>query len=74
MCTTPDTLQASGGTAPYTWVLSSGSLPPGLTLKATGRIAGTPDVSGTHTFSVKVKDSSSPREKVIKKFKIVISR
>jgi hypothetical protein len=69
-----DTLQASGGTAPYTWVLSTGSVPPGLTLKTTGKIAGTPTVSGTYTFSVKVKDSSSPREKVIKKFKIVISR
>ncbi len=67
------TLQATGGTAPYTWVLFKGSLPPGLTLETTGKIKGTPDSSGTFTFTVKVRDSSSPRQKVIKKFQIVIS-
>ncbi len=67
------TLQATGGTAPYTWTLFKGSLPPGLALKSTGKIKGTPDSSGTFTFTVKVRDSSSPRQKVIEKFQIVIS-
>jgi lysophospholipase L1-like esterase len=41
-------LQASGGTAPYTWSVTTGSLPPGLTLgPATGIISGTPTASGT---------------------------
>ena len=51
------TLQASGGAAPYTWSISSGSLPSGLTLDAvSGRIAGTPRVIGASTFSVAVTD------------------
>jgi formylglycine-generating enzyme required for sulfatase activity len=35
------TLAASGGTAPFTWVLSSGSLPAGLTCSSSGVISGT---------------------------------
>ena len=35
------TLTATGGVAPYTWALVSGSLPPGLTLTPSGEISGT---------------------------------
>jgi len=55
-------LAASGGTAPYTWSLSSGSLPAGLTLISSGQISGTPTASGTSLFTVKVTDSSSPAQ------------
>jgi Putative Ig domain len=48
---------AVGGTAPYTWSLASGSLPPGLTLSASGTITGTPTMAGTFTFTEKVTDS-----------------
>lgn len=55
------TLQASGGTQPYTWSITSGSLPAGLTLNtSTGAITGAPTTSGTSNFTVKVTDSSSP--------------
>jgi putative Ig domain-containing protein/centrosomal CEP192-like protein len=54
------TLSASGGTAPYNWSLSSGSLPAGLTLGSSGQISGTPTSAGTSPFVVKVTDSSSP--------------
>lgn len=55
-------LTASGGTPPYTWAISSGTLPAGLTLNtSTGAISGTPTNSGTFNFQVKVTDSSSPK-------------
>jgi hypothetical protein len=55
------TLAASGGKTPYTWSLSSGTLPAGLTLSSAGIISGTPSgVAGTATFVVKVTDSASP--------------
>ena len=57
------TLAASGGVAPYTWSLASGSLPAGLTLDpSTGTIAGTPAAPGTSTFTVTVTDSANPAE------------
>jgi len=56
------TLVASGGTTPYTWTLTSGTLPANLQLNAaTGAIAGTPTVSVASTpLTFQVKDSSSP--------------
>jgi hypothetical protein len=56
-------IPASGGTPPYSWAMSSGSLPLGLTLNtATGFIDGTPSQNGTYNFSVKGTDSSSPAQ------------
>jgi len=55
------TLAATGGTQPYSWTLVSGSsLPAGLALSTGGVILGTPTSSGTTSFTVQVKDSSSP--------------
>lgn len=54
-------LTAEGGKLPYTWSISGGSLPPGLSLNAaTGAISGTPSNAGTSGFTVKVSDASSP--------------
>jgi hypothetical protein len=54
-------LSASGGTAPYTWSVSSGSLPAGLSLdSASGLITGTPSKAGTATFTVKAIDAGNP--------------
>jgi hypothetical protein len=60
------TLQAAGGTSPYTWAVTTGSLPAGLTLNpATGAITGTPTgpFVGTTTFTVTVTDNESPTKK-----------
>ena len=54
------TLTAGGGTAPYTWAVASGTLPPGLTLNSmSGVINGTPTVDGSTSFVVRVTDASS---------------
>jgi hypothetical protein len=55
-----DTLTATGGTTPYTWSVSAGTLPAGITLTAsTGVLAGSPTTAGTFSFTVKVTDASS---------------
>ena len=55
-----DTLTAAGGTTPYTWSVSAGSLPAGLTLTAsTGVLAGAPTTAGTFSFTVKVTDANN---------------
>jgi hypothetical protein len=53
------TLAATGGAPPYSWAVTSGSLPAGLSLASTGAITGTPSAPGTATFSVTVTDSQS---------------
>ena len=50
------TLGATGGSGTYTWSLSSGSLPGGLTLGSTGSISGTPTTAGSFSFTVGVTD------------------
>ena len=59
-------LGAAGGTLPYTWSVSAGALPSGLSLDtATGQITGTPNTQGTAQFTVQVTGDdglSSTRE------------
>ncbi|MFZ3262852.1 MAG: putative Ig domain-containing protein [Terriglobales bacterium] len=54
------TLAATGGITPYTWSITSGSLPSGLSLNTNGQITGTATATGTSNFSVKVTDSETP--------------
>ncbi len=56
------TLQAVGGTTPYTWSISSGNLPDGLSLASNGIVSGSPKGSGNFSFGVTVKDASSPAQ------------
>jgi len=47
------------GTAPITWGIATGSLPPGLTLNAsTGVISGTPTTLGTFNFVVRAQNAA----------------
>ena len=50
-------LTATPGVAPFTFSLTTGTLPPGLVLAASGLLAGTPSVPGTFAFTVGVRDS-----------------
>jgi putative Ig domain-containing protein len=54
------TLVAANGTAPYTWSVTTGALPTGLTLSPAGVISGTPTATGTFNFTVTVTDSATP--------------
>ncbi|MFN3878694.1 MAG: putative Ig domain-containing protein, partial [Brevundimonas sp.] len=50
------TLSASGGTAPYTYTISAGALPAGLSLSSAGALSGVPTASGSFNFSVTATD------------------
>jgi Putative Ig domain len=53
------TLAATGGTGSYTWSISTGALPAGLSLNAaTGQISGQPAAAGTSNFTATVTDSA----------------
>jgi uncharacterized repeat protein (TIGR01451 family) len=48
----------TGGTGPFTWSVSAGSLPAGLTLSSTtGLLSGTPTASGPYPMTIQVVDS-----------------
>lgn len=56
-------VNAAGATGTFTWSVTAGSLPPGLTFQTTStstsaEIEGTPTVLGTYKFTVQVTDSS----------------
>jgi sugar lactone lactonase YvrE len=52
------TLTASGGTAPYTYSVTSGALPSGLTLTLAGVLSGTPTAGGSFSFTIQAKDKN----------------
>jgi hypothetical protein len=54
------TISGSGGTAPYTFSVFVGTLPPGLFLDtSTGSITGTPTSGGSFPFTIRVSDSNT---------------
>ena len=61
------TLAATGGHSPYSWSLSSGSLPNGLNLASSGKISGTPTTIQTTNPTFRLQDSSVPTAEVVTK-------
>jgi len=54
------TIITTGGVAPITYSVGSGSIPAGLKLNSVGTIIGTPSSSGTFTFTINATDFGTP--------------
>jgi hypothetical protein len=67
------TLSASGGTGAYNWSQVSGTLPAGLSLGASGVLAGTPSLAGTSTFTVRAADSTDGSNSAQQTFTLTIA-
>jgi hypothetical protein len=52
-------LTATGAVGAVAWSITSGALPGGVTLSATGLIAGTPAATGSYTFTVLAVDAGN---------------
>ena len=52
-------ITATGGTAPYTFTVLSGTLPPGLTLSTSGLLSGTPTAPGSSTVVIQGTDANA---------------
>ncbi len=53
------TITASGGTAPYTYAVTAGVLPSGLSLSLAGVLSGKATAGGTFNFTVRATDAAS---------------
>ncbi len=51
------TITASGGTVPFSFTVTSGALPPGLTLNTNGNLSGTPTQAGNFSFTITATDA-----------------
>ncbi len=49
---------ATGGTSPYSFSISTGALPNGLSLASNGNLSGTPTSAGSYSFTVRATDAS----------------
>jgi hypothetical protein len=67
------TLNAVGGIAPYTWGISGGQLPDGVTLSTAGALAGTPTTAGSFKVLVKITDSSSIPQTLVVRYNLTVT-
>ncbi len=51
------TIEVTGGSPPYTFAVSKGSIPSGMTLSQDGKLSGSPEKAGSYTFTITAKDA-----------------
>ncbi|QQE80032.1 S-layer family protein [Alicyclobacillus sp. SO9] len=51
-------IQVTGGASPYTFSVTKGALPTGVTLQSDGNLVGTPSSNGSYNFTVQVTDKN----------------
>jgi hypothetical protein len=68
-----DAFVATGGTAPYSWSIQSGVLPPGVTLSTEGALSGTPTTVGIWTFAVAVVDGGVPQQSASQVYNLLVA-
>ncbi len=68
----------SGGAGPYSWAVTAGQLPPGLTLQtfaaptdANNELTGTPTTAGTFSFTMRLTDFSG--QQATQSFRLTIN-
>jgi outer membrane autotransporter protein len=67
------TITASGSTAPYTFAVTAGSLPAGLSLSAAGVLSGSSTATGSYTFTVTATDSSTSHFNAAKSYTVGVN-
>jgi hypothetical protein len=64
---------ATGGVGPYSFSITSGAPPSGITMNANGVFSGSSSVVGTANFTVQAKDSSTPAQTATANLSITIA-
>lgn len=67
------TLSTAGGIGPVTWSVTSGSLPPGVTLSSLGTISGTSSVVGNYASTIQAADSGSPPQQATATYRLTVA-
>lgn len=68
-------IEARGGNDPYSFEVTDGSLPPGLTLnRNTGEITGIPTIEWEFAFTIECTDSSNPPETDDQEYVVLIGQ
>ncbi|MGN6721896.1 MAG: beta strand repeat-containing protein, partial [Marmoricola sp.] len=68
------TVLATGGVTPYSFAVTSGSLPGGLSMASNGTISGKPTGVGTFNFTVTASDSNGPVDTATANLSITIAK
>jgi hypothetical protein len=67
-------LKVTGGDGSYTFAVSNGSLPPGITLSGDGTLSGTPTAAGAYSFSITATGQSGNANLATQDYKLVVDR